>query len=369
MNIKKKVKLKIMGDLSIREEAFQLMLKDSAPVLLQSKYDVHGLYGPYLSEFISREIKANTRKLYKNSLESLLVFCVRAGYNVQELTEGNLLMWKKWLLEKSKLGRTTINTYMICVKSYYRSYNKMRSCYDVSGVLNILEVEDEFKGEPVNLTEMRMILEACGKVKADGSYPLDVFRNRVMIQIVCTTGVRQMVLENMTWGDIVVRQVRMENRDLEFRHYLQYSKKGKGDRHGTVALSSVCMQGLMEWKKAAENLFGCAAESTWPVFFGLSAGCPQDWEAGPRKMNNSSIRGIITKAMKDAGVYDKGSKTPHKIRHGFACTVLAETGDKELVRKMLGHAYIKTTDLYTKMEDKNRMFRVVNDIMDLREKA
>ena len=358
-----------MENLSLREEAFQLMLKGSAPVLLQSKYDVHGLYGPYLTEFISREIKANTRKLYKNSLECLLVFCVKAGYDLQDLTEGNLLMWKKWLLEKSKLGKTTINTYMICVKSYYRSYNKMRSCYDVSGVLKILEVEEEFKGEPVNLTEMRMILEACGKNPTDGSVRMKTMRNRIMVQILCTTGVRQMVLENMTWGDIVVRQVRMENRDLEFRHYLQYSKKGKGDRHGTVALSAVCMQGLLEWKKATEKLFSQPVESTWPVFYGLSYAWQQDLELGPRKMNNSSVRGIITLAMKKAGVYDKGSKTPHKIRHGFACTVLAETGDKELVRKMLGHAYIKTTDLYTKMEDKNRMDMVVNNIMDLREKS
>ncbi|MCH7573962.1 MAG: tyrosine-type recombinase/integrase [Candidatus Marinimicrobia bacterium] len=46
-----------------------------------------------------------------------------------------------------------------------------------------------------------------------------------------------------------------------------------------------------------------------------------------------------------AGIQDEG-KTLHALRHTFACRTLIETGDIYLVKELLGHAKVTTTEVY-----------------------
>ena len=49
--------------------------------------------------------------------------------------------------------------------------------------------------------------------------------------------------------------------------------------------------------------------------------------------------------MKKAGIE---GKSLHSLRHSFALRMWAELGDIYLVKKLLGHSTVKTTDIYTK---------------------
>lgn len=58
------------------------------------------------------------------------------------------------------------------------------------------------------------------------------------------------------------------------------------------------------------------------------------------------ITHAFTDARRDAGI--KGRKSLHALRHTFALRMLVELGDIYLVKELLGHSSVTTTEIYTK---------------------
>ena len=56
--------------------------------------------------------------------------------------------------------------------------------------------------------------------------------------------------------------------------------------------------------------------------------------------------------------------SPHKIRHSFATHMLNRGADLRSLQKLLGHADISTTEIYTKVQSK-RLSGLLNDIHPL----
>ena len=56
--------------------------------------------------------------------------------------------------------------------------------------------------------------------------------------------------------------------------------------------------------------------------------------------------------------------SPHKIRHSFATHMLNRGADLRSLQKLLGHADITTTEIYTKVQSK-KLAGLLNDIHPL----
>jgi integrase/recombinase XerD len=77
-----------------------------------------------------------------------------------------------------------------------------------------------------------------------------------------------------------------------------------------------------------------------------------------RPLTPSALRARLAKAARDAGL--QGNVTPHMLRH-TAATELIEAGvDIRYIQRLLGHASLSTTEIYTHVSD-GALRRVVSD--------
>jgi integrase/recombinase XerD len=110
---------------------------------------------------------------------------------------------------------------------------------------------------------------------------------------------------------------------------------GKGDKERIVLISEETLMVMRDfYKERIEN--GVTSE----YFFTSQKGS---------KFHTSTIEKIVRESAKEAGIVKR--VTPHVLRHTFATNVLKNGGDIRFIQKLLGHASIGTTEIYTHIDD------------------
>lgn len=153
----------------------------------------------------------------------------------------------------------------------------------------------------------------------------DKLTARMAIEVLCLTGVRV--------GELV--KIRLSDIDHDLRQVLVL---GKGNRERHVSFpDEVTTNRLQSYREYAALGFG---QQDFDAFFLNGLGRPA---------NEQYIRRVIRTFAKSAGLTRR--ITPHMLRH-TAATQLLEAGlDIRFVQKLLGHASITTTEIYTHVAD------------------
>ena len=84
---------------------------------------------------------------------------------------------------------------------------------------------------------------------------------------------------------------------------------------------------------------------------------------GSGHISRQYINKDLTELSKSLNINDM-EVSPHKIRHSFATHMLNRGADLRSLQKLLGHADISTTEIYTKVQSK-RLAGLVNDVHPL----
>ncbi len=121
--------------------------------------------------------------------------------------------------------------------------------------------------------------------------------------------------------------------------------RGKGRKPRIVFLS----------EKAAEYIksyLGQRSDNFDPVFVshGRSSKKEDITMGEKRRLTRVSVENIVRAYARKAGIIKK--VTPHVLRHSFATELLINGADIRSVQEMLGHASIKTTQIYTHLTNK-----------------
>ena len=131
-------------------------------------------------------------------------------------------------------------------------------------------------------------------------------------------------------GARVGEVVRLRWRDIDFDRQCVNIWEGKGRRDRQVMLPA-----------SFEPLLRELSKSFSPEDF-LFPGDRKGRHISPR-----TAQRVMQRTLRLAGVGK--SATPHSLRHSFACHLFEEGTDIRLIQKLLGHAKLETTTIYTKV--------------------
>ncbi len=148
------------------------------------------------------------------------------------------------------------------------------------------------------------------------------FRDRVIIEVLASTGIRRAELQNLLISEI------------DFNREEIYVKEGKGKKSRTVPIDKDTLRDI-------KQLIGNRTQ-------GNIITSPKSY---PNALSLKQINEIVAKCALLAGIShpNSGKKqiNPHLFRHSFVRNALRAGVSLQYVQKMVGHSSIKTTaDIY-----------------------
>ncbi len=162
----------------------------------------------------------------------------------------------------------------------------------------------------------------------------DAARLLALVELLYATGLRVSELVELPFENVV-----------EGRKCLLV--RGKGDKERIVPVGEPAAAALAEYVLLREVHLGMAGRSKW--LFPSRGG----------HLTRHRFAQILKELAIEAGLPPE-KVSPHVLRHAFASHLLANGADLRAVQKMLGHADISTTQIYTHILD-DRLKAVVRD--------
>ena len=156
-------------------------------------------------------------------------------------------------------------------------------------------------------------------------------RDAAMLEVLYATGVRV--------SELIF--LRIEDLHLDLGYLLC---RGKGSRERVVPIGTQASLKLQEYLAGARSAILKGGSS--PFVFVQGRGTAMTRQAFWKNLRRYALLGGV-----------RGRLSPHVLRHSFATHLLDNGADLRAVQKMLGHADISTTQIYT-MVHKERLRRI-----------
>lgn len=150
----------------------------------------------------------------------------------------------------------------------------------------------------------------------------DLPRDHAIVTLLLYTGLR------------VGELCRLAVSSLDFQERTLRIHSGKGDKDRLVVTSPACMDAVRAW------LPHRGASGTDYLFLSRN---------GRSFIPERAVQRLVQKAALRAGL--EKVVTPHVLRHTLATTLLRRGADIRFIQRILGHASIATTQVYTHLDD------------------
>ena len=266
-------------------------------------------------EYIQQEKRysPNTITSYRKDLEDFLSFLMdREG--LEDLQKAEKKMVRNFIVFLSEKGLTkrSINRKISTLKSFYAFLQRI-SLIGVSPVESISTLkfypEKQIPFSKEEMQELTVILEN-GEVE---------LLDRLIIEVLYQTGMRRAEL-----CDLLLENVHFYRNEI--------TVIGKGNKQRIVPISPVLMLELKVYNDEHRRP-NPDADS---YFFVTPKG---------KKITEKFVYLLVTRYL--SAVSSKKKRSPHILRHSFATHILNNGAEISKVKKMMGHASLSSTQVYT----------------------
>ena len=245
-------------------------------------------------------LKNYSKKTIKSYLLCISDYC---KYSKIIKKDPDVVLIKKYLLEKCDKGQSsqTVNVYLNAIKYFYREIFKSAVAVDIK----FLKTSSKL---PVVLSrsEIKKIIDS-----------IDNSKHCLLIALSYAAGFRISEAINLKIKDVNIEELTIHIKEA----------KGKKDR---ITIFPEKIKSDMQKLIAFRDLND--------YFFASNRG---------GKLTERSVQKVFENAIRKADI--KKEATFHSLRHSFATHLLENGVDVRYVQELLGHANIRTTQIYTKV--------------------
>ena len=267
---------------------------------------------------------ANTIQAYRGDLASFSAHLARHGVRTpNRIQQSHLLSWLA-ALKDDDLAVTTIARRLVAAKMLCRFL--VNEGYVVSDPTASLASPALWQRIPNVMSPAE--IEKMLSVKCES--PIAV-RNRAILELLYATGARASEVAGLALADV----------NLDARYVRCF---GKGSKERMVPIGGTTSDVLKDYIAGARKTL--ARRRAAPNLFLSYHGRPMRREDVWRAVKELAAQAGIAKR-----IY------PHLLRHSFATHLLEGGADLLAVQRMLGHADVSTTQVYTHV-DRNRLVAV-----------
>jgi integrase/recombinase XerD len=262
---------------------------------------------------VEKGLSVNTIEAYRNDLNNFQRYLSRRGKDITNFNRTNIIAYLNHLRD---IGRQTPTI--------------ARNIASIRGLCRFMLLEGIIDEDPVenlstpkgwkHLPKVIGVDEVFSLLNTPGGKPLSL-RDKAILELIYSSGLRVSEIINLRLNDI--------NFEAGF-----ITVKGKGSKERVVPINERAMNLIKKYIKELRP--SLLKNKTTPNLIVAKGGKP---------MTRQRVWQLIK-------MYSRGLSidiSPHTLRHCFASHLLDGGADLRALQKMLGHADISTTQIYTKV--------------------
>lgn len=259
----------------------------------------------YLENF-KREIKLrgysdNTLENYIYTIENFLKFIQK---HPKEISETDIKNYLVYLQQGKNATNSTIHRHLNAIKSFFRINNNT-----VADNIKLPKIAKKLPGF-LSIEETQKLLTSIENI-----------RDRTIIQLLYACGMRVSELVNLNKENIEGNNIKII--------------QGKGSKDRIIYADEGTLKKIKNYLKTRND-------SNPALFINQKK----------ERLTQRSIQRIVKHYSEKCGITK--TVTPHTLRHSFATHLLQNDADIMIIKELLGHSNLATTQIYMHVTDKRK---------------
>lgn len=255
-----------------------------------------------------------TVRAYLDDINSFQDYLNQQSISLEEVVYSNIRNWIVVLIEQN-ISTTSVNRKISALKSFYKFLLKVKQI-SVNPLLKHKSLKTAKKVQiPFSEKEMKDVF-----LDNDYSNDFESIRNRFILELFYTTGIRRAELINLKLNSISETQKTIR-------------VIGKRNKERIIPVLD-CTLDLFKNYKLQRNKLEQINDIEMLIL---------------SKTGNKISESFVYRLINDyfSTVSKKEKKSPHVLRHSFATHLLNNGADLNSVKELLGHASLSSTQIYT----------------------